>query len=111
MPGSEGEREKPKIHPIICTSEAQSGVQRSTQHYFSPALLNGSPGYLYPGPYAARIKSQQAKHTTFYNFTERISFAQHGKLVAKSSEFHLTLSRAHRVHFFHLEIRKKSGTF
>ena len=43
MPGSEGEREKPKIHPIICTSEAQSGVQRSTQHYFSPALLNGSP--------------------------------------------------------------------
>ena len=44
MPGSEGEREKPKIHPIICTSEAQSGVQRSTQHYFSPALLNGSTG-------------------------------------------------------------------
>ena len=48
MPGSEGEREKPKIHPIICTSEAQSGVQRSTQHYFSPALLNGSPEMISP---------------------------------------------------------------
>ena len=34
------------------------------------------------------------------------------KLVAESSEFHLTLKRAHRVHFFHLEIRqKKAGHF
>ena len=64
MPGSAGERGKtqniahnmhfegvkgqlrmgiPKIHPIIYTSEAENGVQSSTQHYFSPALLNGSP--------------------------------------------------------------------
>ncbi len=27
-------------------------------------------------------------------------------MVAESSEFHLTLSRAHRAHFFQLEIRK-----
>ena len=50
-------------------------------------------------PYAARTKSQ-AKYTTFYHFAERISFAEHLKLVAESSEFHLTLSRAHRAHFF-----------
>ena len=41
------------------------------------------------------------------DIAERISFAEHGKLVAKSSEFHLTLSRAHKAHFFKLEIRKK----
>ena len=57
-----------------------------------------------------RIKSQlnkQAKHTTFYKFEEGISFAEHWKLVTESSEFHLTLKRAHRVHFFQLEIRQK----
>ena len=31
-------------------------------------------------------------------------------MVAESSEFHLMLNRAHRVHFFQLEIpRKKAG--
>ena len=45
------------------------------------------------------------------DFAERITFAEHGKLVAESSEFHLTLSRAHRAHFFQLEIRKKAGHF
>ena len=38
------------------------------------------------------------------DFTERISFPEHWKLVADSSEFHLTLSRAH---FFQLQIRIK----
>ena len=33
-----------------------------------------------------------------FNFAERICLAEHGKLVAESSEFHLTLSRAHRAH-------------
>ena len=46
------------------------------------------------------IKSQQAKHTTFYHFAERIIFAEHGKLVAESSEFYLTLSRAHIKRIF-----------
>ena len=41
------------------------------------------------------------------DIAERIGFAEHGKLVAESSEFHLTLSRAHKAHFFQLEIRKK----
>ena len=62
------------------------------------------------GPYAVRIKSQlnkQAKHTTFYNFAERIRFAEHGKLVAESSEFHFTLSRAHRAHFSNSKYAKK----
>ena len=66
------------------------------------------------GPYAVRTKSQlnkQAKHTTFNKFEEGISFAEHWKLVAESSEFYLTLKRAHRVHFFQLEIRQKNGTF
>ena len=53
----------------------------------------------------------QAKHITFYKFQEGFSFSEHRKLVAESSEFHLTLKRAHRVHFFQLEIRQKSGTF
>ena len=45
-------------------------------------------------------------------FEEGISFAEHWKLVAETSEFHLTLKRAHRMHFFQLEIRqKKAGHF
>ena len=39
-----------------------------------------------------------------YNFAQRISFAEHWKLFAESSEFHLTLSRVHRAHFFQHEI-------
>ncbi len=46
------------------------------------------------------------------DFAERISFAEHWKLVAESSEFHLTLNRAHRAHFFQLEIStQKCGPF
>ena len=63
-----------------------------------------------PGPTQCGL-SRQGKHTTFYKFEEGISFAEHGELVAESSEFHLTLKRAHRAHFFQLEIRQKSGTF
>ena len=54
-----------------------------------------------------RTKSQ--RNTTFYKFEEGISFAEQWKLVAESSEFHLTLKRAHRVHLFQLEIRKKKA--
>ena len=54
--------------------------------------------------YAAQTKSQllnkEAKRKTFYNFAERIGFSEHWKLAAESSEFHLTLSRAYRAHFF-----------
>ena len=63
MPGSEGEREKPKIHPIICTSEAQSGVQRSTQHYFSPALLNGSPVHMVNSGHVKGTGDRISKHS------------------------------------------------
>ena len=42
----------------------------------------------------AKPLNKQAKHTTFYTFEEGICFAEHGKLVAESSEFHLTLNRA-----------------
>ena len=34
------------------------------------------------------------------DIAERISFVEHGKLVAESSEFHLTLSRAHFKRIF-----------
>ena len=55
-----------------------------------------------PGPtqWGLDPKSQlnkQAKHTTFYEFEEGISFAEHWKLVAESSEFHLTLKRGHSL--------------
>ena len=45
------------------------------------------------------------------DFAERISFVEHWKLVAESSEFHLTLSRAHRAHFFPTRNTQKSWTF
>ena len=64
------------------------------------------PGPTWPG----QSLNIQAKHTIFFsNFAERISFAEHLKLVAESSELHLMLSRAHRAHFFQLEIRKKKA--
>ena len=34
------------------------------------------------------------------DFAELISFAEHGKLVAETSELQLTLSRSHKAHFF-----------
>ena len=40
------------------------------------------------------------QNTKHYKFAERISFAEHGKLIAESSEFHLKLKRAHREHLF-----------
>ena len=43
-------------------------------------------------------RRQNTQH--IYKFEEGFSFAEHWKLVAESSEFHLTLKRAHRVHFF-----------
>ena len=62
-----------------------------------------------------RTKSQlnkQAKHTTFYKFEEGIRFAEHRKLVAESSEFHLTLKRAHIVHVLsNWKHAKKAGYF
>ena len=57
-----------------------------------------------------RTKSQlnkQAKYITFYEFEDGVSFAEHWKLVAESSEFHLTLKRAHRVHFSNSKFAKK----
>ena len=41
------------------------------------------------------------------DIAERISFAEQGKLIAESSEFLLTISRAHKAHFFQLEIPNK----
>ena len=41
------------------------------------------------------------------DIAERISFAEHGKLVAESSEFHLTLSRAHKGLFSNSKYAKK----
>ena len=43
------------------------------------------------------LTNMQGKHTTFYKFEEGISFAEHWKLVAESSEFHLTLKRARDI--------------
>ena len=65
------------------------------RHRLFPEL---HPGISLSRPYVARTESlldKQAKHTTFYNFSERISFAEHWQLVAESSEFHMTLNRAH----------------
>ena len=66
------------------------------------------PGPTQPG--LSRSLKQTGKHTTFYNFAERISFAEHWKLVAESSEFHLTPIRAHRAHFSNFRYAKKRDT-
>ena len=62
-----------------------------------------------PGPMKCGLSRslKQAKHATFCQIEEGISFAEHWKLVAESSEFHLMLKRAHRVHFLQLEISPK----
>ena len=63
-----------------------------------------------PVLFASRTKSQlnkQAKHTKWYNFADRISFAEHWKLAAESSEFHLTLSSTYRAHFFPIRNMQK----
>ena len=86
---------------------------RSSRRYTDCARATITRDIYIGALYSARTKSQlnkQAKHTTFYNFAERISFAEHWKLVAESSEFHLTLSIAYRAHFFQFEIPKKIGT-
>ena len=68
-----------------------------------------------PGPYVALSKSplnKQTKHTKFNKFAERISFAEHWRLVAESSEFHFTASRAHLERIFsNSEYAKKAGHF
>ena len=63
------------------------------------------PCAMWPG--LSRCFKNQAKHTILQS--ELV--LEHWKLVAESSEFHLTLSRPHRAHFFQHEIRKRSGTF
>ena len=59
----------------------------------------------FPGPTRCGLSLK----TLFFSILH--SFAEHWKMVAESSEFHLMLKRAHRAHFFQLEIRPKSGTF
>ena len=63
------------------------------------------PGNFYPR--VAGSFNKQAKHKIFHKFEEGISFAEHWKLVVESSEFHLTLERAHRVYFFNSKYAKK----
>ena len=81
-------------------------------HGFCPSYDN--PEYLYPGRYVARTESElnkQAQFTKIYQFSERISIAEHWKLVAESSEFHLALSRAHLERIFSNSNFAKNGTF
>ena len=68
---------------VPTTRERNWYCSTSSRRYrdFSRATYN--PGYLYPEGYAARTKSKQAKHIQFYNFAERISFADHWKLVVE----------------------------
>ena len=65
------------------------------------------PGPMQCGLSRSLTNRQNTQH--FYKFEEGISFAEHWKLAADSSEFHLSLERAHRVYFFQLEIRKKKA--
>ena len=53
------------------------------------------------------MQNTQNFTTKFYNFAERANFAEHWKLVAESSEFHLTLGRPHIAHCLQHEIRQR----
>ena len=99
----------------------------------SGRTITDNPGYFYPGlstrPVTGKTHQFVLQTDTWHDqmmilcyemhsfriivadFAERISFAEQWKLVAESSQFHFTLSRAHRAHFFQLEIRKKAGHF
>ena len=86
----------------------RQGAQRSTSPidkcdrppYMDFARATITRDIFIPGPMLFGLSRKQAKRKTFYKFEEGISFAKHWKLVAESSEFHLTLKRSHRVHFF-----------
>ena len=78
----------------------QSGRKSGSLYFFSP------PGGV-TGTVVHRLDATQILPELRYNFAERIGFSEHWKLAAESSEFHLTLSRAYRAHFFQFEILKK----
>ena len=73
-----------------------------SRHYMYFARVTITWDIFITGPTRPGLTKQNT-----YNFARQISFAEHRKVVAVSSEFHFMLSRAH---FFQLETRKKSGT-
>ena len=88
-------------------------AHRSVQ-YMDFARVTITRDIFIPGPtqcgLSRSLTNRQNTHQ-FYKFEEGISFAEHGKLVAESSEFHLTLKRADRVHFSNSKYAKKAGHF
>ena len=60
---------------------------------------------LYYEKHSFRIIDVSGCNDMFTDVAERICFAEHWKLVAESSEFHMTQSRSRRAHFFQFEIR------
>ena len=71
------------VHHLDTTRILPRATITRTRHIFIPR----------PG-----LSRKQTKLTKCYNFTDRISFANHWKLIDESSEFHLALSRAHTGH-------------
>ena len=65
---------------------------------------------MWPGLSRSLTNRQNTQH--FKKNSERISIAEHWKLVAESSEFYLTLSRAHLARIFsNSKYEKKAGHF
>ena len=101
--GSEGER-----LVFFPTVEWRNWYCSTSSRRYTATLIRDifSPGVTRPG-LSRSFKNMQNIH----NFAEGISFVEHGKFVAESSEFHLTLSRSHRAHFSNSKYgHKKSGT-
>ena len=80
------------VHHQEATRILQPSTRQNTHHFINRYIMTRS----------------NCNNNYVADFAERISFAEHWKLVAESSEFHLTLSRAHGVYFFQIEIRKKA---
>ena len=60
-----------------------------------------------PGPTRLGLSRLETHTYNFHKFAERISFAEHWKLFAESSEFHLTLSTAHGAQFSNSKYAKE----
>ena len=109
---------KRKKRELVCfpTARGCNGVHRLYRsvrymEFVRPTITRDIfiPAPMQCGLCRSLTNRQNTQH--FTSLKREFGFVEHWKMVAESSEFHLTLKRAHIVHFFQLEIRIKSGTF
>ena len=105
--GTERTKKRIKLVRFFPPPEGTTGtvVHRWSRRYTDFSRATITRDIFIMGPTRPRLSQNT------HNFAERISFAEHRNLVAESSEFHLTLNRAHRAHFPNSKYAKKTGHF